>query len=154
MGSNNLTLKPSSVFVSKSERNAFVEKFKENNPEVGTYDLSLFDISTKANKQTMEFELEFSQKPPFNVSASRFPESKLNIQRSKELETIAEDKEQAIHSINRFKMPFKGKEVPIGGNEGRFSDKKSGALPGPAQYNIDLEWNKKSYNIQFSENAK
>ena len=122
-------------------------------PDVGTYELDMNDIGMKSNKQLLEFELEFSQKPPFNVSAPRFQSLKQSKSSKQKLDVIEEDKEQGIHSINKYKIPFKGKEVPIGGKGNRFSEENSKKIaPGPAQYKVENEWNKKSYNILFAEN--
>ena len=101
----------------------------------------------------LEFELEFSQKPPFNISAPRFNNIKTHHASRKELDPINEDKESGIHDINKYKIPFKGKEIPLGGKDSRFKNSsKKLQFPGPDQYNIENEWNKKSYNILFAEN--
>ncbi|CAD8179473.1 unnamed protein product [Paramecium pentaurelia] len=142
-----------SVFKSSTKRTGPGSQSKSELPAPGQYDPKNYTIEYKTKMEEEEDPALKIQKPPFMSSMPRFQHKD-----EKKIEELDEEEESLRKSPQKepYKMPFQVKKhaPPFNIQEKRFQYENSkNQSPGPGEYHDEKRnpWDKKTYNIQFSE---
>ena len=142
VGSNtSMVKKPNAVFLSKSTRNNIIKT--AINPAPGSYEIPSKIGALKPPATSMHPALSRVTKT----------ESASNLAFSSKVERFNNNKKQSLPGPGAYDIKmYKRKKQVIVTKEDRFKTPKKPEIPGPGAYcEENQEWNKKSYNVLYSE---